>query len=122
MSQKWQKYSPKFRRELLEKMKTCPNISQLARDAGVPRKFLYEWKAEQAKRLKGAQRNTGEEAEVAGVGAVVKLRREVQALRDLTARQSLELDFFKGALQRVEERRQKRAASSPQQSTSKSGN
>jgi hypothetical protein len=119
MSQKWRKYSPKFRRELLEKMKTCPNISQLAREAGVPRKFLYKWKAEEARR---SGKGGGGDGESISAGNVAKLRQEVQALRALTARQSLELDFFRGALQRVEERRQKRAGISRPESTSKSGN
>jgi transposase-like protein len=44
MSQKWRKYSPEFRRDVLEKMKTCPNISELARELGVRRKWLYAWK------------------------------------------------------------------------------
>jgi hypothetical protein len=41
-------------------------------------------------------------------------------LEALVARQSLELDFFKGALQRIEEQRRKRDETSGAGSTSKS--
>jgi hypothetical protein len=41
-------------------------------------------------------------------------------LERLVARQALELDFFKGALQRIEERRRKREQTSATASTSKS--
>ena len=42
-------------------------------------------------------------------------------LKRLVARQALELDFFKGALLRIEENRRKRGQNSGKPSTSKSG-
>jgi transposase-like protein len=48
MSQKWRKYSPEFRRDALEKMKTCANVTRLARELGIRRKWLYEWKDDAA--------------------------------------------------------------------------
>lgn len=35
------KYSPEFRRDALERMKAGTNVTQLARDLGIRRKFLY---------------------------------------------------------------------------------
>jgi len=48
-------------------------------------------------------------------------RRRIAELERLVARQALELDFFKGALQRIEENRRKRGQTSGMPSTSKSG-
>lgn len=117
MSQRWRKYSPEFRREVLEKMKTCPNISELARELGVRRKWLYAWKK---RAMAGSQAESPAEAQVAPAAAAA-LRKRIAELEALTARQSLELDFFKGALQRIEERRRKREQTSAPGSTSKSG-
>ena len=47
--------------------------------------------------------------------------RRIAELERLTARQALELDFFKGALLRIEENRRKRESNSGKPSTSKSG-
>jgi len=110
MSQKWRKYSPEFRRDALEKMKTCANVTQLARELGIRRKWLYQWKDEAAG---GGQLAAPAEADS-------KAGRRVKDLEALVARQSLELDFFKGALQRIEEQRRKRDETSGPGSTSKS--
>jgi len=109
MSQKWRKYSPEFRRDALEKMKTCANVTQLARELGIRRKWLYEWKDAAA----GGQPAPPAEADTKG-------QRKVKDLEALVARQSLELDFFKGALQRIEQRRRKHDETSGPGSTSKS--
>ena len=110
MSQKWRKYSPEFRRDALEKMKTCVNVTRLARELGIRRKWLYQWKEDAA----GGQLSAPVEADSKG-------ERKVKELEALVARQSLELDFFKGALQRIEERRRKRDETSGAGSTNKSG-
>jgi transposase-like protein len=109
MSQKWRKYPPEFRRDALEKMKTCANVTQLARELGIRRKWLYQWKDDAA----GGQPAPPAEADPKG-------ERTVKDLEALVARQSLELDFFKGALQRIEEQRRKRVETSGPGSTSKS--
>ena len=48
-------------------------------------------------------------------------RRRIAKLERLVARQALELDFFKGALLRIEENRRKQGQHSGKPSTSKSG-
>ena len=125
MSQSRKKYPPEFRREVVERMKTCANVAQLARELGVRRKFLYLWKdqlagvGEQSSRSANKAETTRPKAKHS---TEESLRRRVQELEALTARQSLELDFFKGALQHVEERRKKREQTSEPESTTKSGN
>ena len=50
-----------------------------------------------------------------------RLREENQRLKEALANKILELDFFKGALQKVEARRQSKGVSGGKASTTKSG-
>jgi transposase len=120
MSQRWRKFPPEFRREALEKMKHCASVSELARQLGIRRKWLYEWKKAASA---GPQPEPQEpvQSPQPAPRAEQPLRRRIAELEALTARQSLELDFFKGALQRIEERRRKREQTSAAESTGKSG-
>jgi hypothetical protein len=47
-------------------------------------------------------------------------RKEIQRLKQLLAEKTLEVDFFRGALQKVEARRQKRGETGETASTSRS--
>lgn len=117
MSQRWRKYSPEFRQEALERMEECASVAGLARELGIRRKWLYQWKQDAAKaQVEGAG---GDEREPE-LAKVRKLEEKLKRMESLVARQSLELDFFKGALQRVEERRRQREATTEPPSTSKS--
>ena len=40
----WLKYSPEFRAQALERLKSCDNVSGLARELKIPRKWLYVWR------------------------------------------------------------------------------
>jgi transposase len=109
-SQKHRKYSAEFRQQALERMKNCDNVTALARELGIRRKWLYKWREDVDKAQKLAAR---EQATAA--------RKKVADLERLVARQALEIDFFRGALQRIEERGRKREETSEPASTSKSG-
>jgi len=50
-----------------------------------------------------------------------RLRNEVNQLKRVLAEKTLEVDFFKGALQKVEARRQRSGMSGAKASTTKSG-
>jgi transposase-like protein len=107
------KFSEEFRQQALERMKTCDNVTALARELGVRRKWLYEWRiqASGGVPLSGKPKPTIEDRE----------RKRMAELEHLVARQALEIDFFKGALQRIEENRRRREQTSGAPSTSKSG-
>ena len=107
----WLKYGPEFRAQALERLKSCDNISELARELKIPRKWLYLWRD----RAAGcANLPTAEDRERE------RLRKRVAELEQLVGRQAAEIDFFKGALRRVEERRQNNGRSGGAASTSKS--
>jgi hypothetical protein len=76
------------------RMKSCHNVSALALELDVPERLLYRWRA----RLEGtvasiAPRSAGREG-------------ESRQLRQLLGKRTLEVDFFKGALQKTQARRQ----------------
>lgn len=107
----WLKYSPEFRARALERLKSCDNVSSLARELKIPRKGLYLWRDRASD---CADLPTAEDRERE------RLRKRVAELEQLVGRQAVELDFFKGALRRVEARRQNNDTSGGAASTSKS--
>jgi transposase-like protein len=107
----WVKYSPEFRAQALERLKGCVNVSALARELGISRKWLYLWR--DRKPVPSDPRSKGERERD-------RLRKRVAELERLTGQQAAQIDFFKGALRRVEERRPRNDASGGAASTSKS--
>jgi transposase len=96
-------------------MKTCESIAGLARELGVRRKWLYKWRDQ----AQGIETPPG--SRPPKPMPLEKDRKRIAELEKLVARQALEIDFFKGALQRIEEQRRKREQTSGEASTSKSG-
>ena len=87
-------YTEEFRRLAVARMRGCHNVSALARELDVPRRLLYRWQM----RFEGpvapiAERYPG-------------LEDENRLLKQLLAERTLEVDFFKGALQKIAARRQ----------------
>jgi len=103
------KYPKAFRQMAVERMRSCDNVSELAKELGVDRSTLYHW------------RNlTPGEAGATAASPMRELRKEIRDLKRVLAEKSLEADFFKGALQKVEARRQKGSNSGETASTSRS--
>ena len=96
-------------------MKSCNNITALARELGLERKLMYTWRDE----LDGENvpRSTGPPTE----SRAAQLEKEVGRLKRALADKTLEVDFFKGALQKVESRRRQQDAAGAKASTTKSG-
>ena len=109
------KFDDEFRRNALERMKACEDIAALAGEMGVSRPQLYRWRNEAL----GRKPKRRPEAWVKEK-ADERQRRRLAELERLVARQALELDFFKGALQKVEARRQKSGITGERASTTKS--
>ena len=105
------KYPAAFRRMALERMRNTACVSALAEELGVERTRLYHW-AKQA----------GEQgSEATATSPVRELRKQVRELKRVLAEKALEVDFFKGALQKVEARRQRAGGSGETASTTRSG-
>src|ERR1039457_2678441 len=97
---KGQRYPNEFRRMAVERLKGCDNIVALSAELGVHRRLLYKWR-DQLEPIDDGQAppENGRERE---------LRLQIGQLKRPVADKTLEADFFKGALQKVEARRQRR--------------
>jgi transposase-like protein len=107
------RHTKEFRRMAVERLKACDNIVALSQDLGVHRRLLYQWRD----RLdavgsdeESPPRNSREST----------LRKEISQLKRVLADKTLELDFFKDALQKVEARRQNSGMTGEKASTTKS--
>jgi transposase-like protein len=97
----------------VERLKSCDNIVALSAELGVHRRLLYQWRD----RLEGVE---GDEESPPGKSRESALRKEISQLQRVLAEKTLELDFFKGALQKVAARRQQSESSGAKGSTTKS--
>ncbi|MGC1416432.1 MAG: transposase [Candidatus Acidiferrum sp.] len=108
------RYPNEFRRMAVERLKRCENIVALSEELGVHRRLLYKWR-DQLDPV-----DIGDEPPPENPREST-LRKEVSQLKRLLAEKTLEVDFFKGALQKVEARRQKHGITGEKASTTKSG-
>jgi len=97
----------------VERLKGCDNIVALSEELGVHRRLLYKWRDQ----LEPVEDGEGEPAN----SKERELRQKVAQLKRLVADKTLEADFFKGALQKVEARRQSSTKPGETASTTKSG-
>ena len=97
----------------VERLKACDNIVALSEELGVHRRLLYKWRDQ----LDPLDVDDGPPPENPREST---LRKEVSQLKRLLAEKTMELDFFKGALQKVEARRQKSGITGEKASTTKS--
>jgi hypothetical protein len=97
----------------VERMRTCENVTELAPELGVRPRCLYKWRA------KLDLVEPGEESARPSTHEG-SYRKQVLRLKQLLAEKTLEVDFFKGALQKIEARRQANNGSGEMASTTKS--
>lgn len=108
------RYTKAFRKMAVDRMKRCDNIVELSEELGVHRRYLYTWrnKLDPADSAEGPVPESTRET---------TLRKEVSKLKRVLADKTVEADFFKGALQKVEARRQRIGDTGEKASTTKSG-
>src|ERR1700691_4183235 len=99
---KWRRHTVEFKRQVVERMKTCENIGALARELDLERKLLYTWKYQFEGRPEPRHANYGVTAEDR---KEKQLRDEVSKLKSALAEKVMESDFLKSALFRVREER-----------------
>ena len=106
-------HSEEFKRLCVERMKQCDDIGALAQELAIHRRMLYRWRDQLApvQKNEGAPPNSRE----------ARLRHQVNQLQRALAEKTLEVDFFKGALQKIEARRQQQDITGAKASTTKSG-
>lgn len=97
----------------LERLKRCESVTALSEQLGIHRTLLYKWRD----RMEPMDDGQGPPANSRERG----LREEVRQLKRLLGDKTREVDFFKGALQKVGARRQSSSGSGEKASTTKSG-
>ena len=102
-----------FKLMCVERMKQCDDIGALATELGIHRRMLYRWR-DQLDPVDRGERPAPNSREAT-------LRQEVSRLKQALADKTLEVDFFKGALQKIEARRQQQDVTGAKASTTKSG-
>ncbi|HEX3373056.1 MAG TPA: transposase [Edaphobacter sp.] len=110
---KYRKFTEAYRELAVRRLQECGDASELCRELGIPRQLLSYWQ-------KRSERDRVKETDPAQ-GVERQLRQEVTHLQEALARKTLEVDFFKGALQKVAALRQGSTGSGGTASTSKSG-
>jgi transposase-like protein len=108
----WHRYKPEFRKKAVERLKGCTNVEALARELKVSRGILYRWQDKAEGREKPKRPGP-----VVDTPAIAALKKEVVDLKLALGEKALEVDFFRGALQRVEDRQRKAGNSGDQAST-----
>ena len=100
---KWRRHSVEFKRQAVERMKTCENIEALARGLEIQRKLLYTWRYQ----FEGRPEPRHADLTITAEDRKVKqLRDEIAKLKAALADKTLENDFFRSALHRVKTDRQ----------------
>ena len=115
---KWRRHTEEFKRQVVERMKTCQNIHELARELKIERKLLYTWKYQFEGRPEPRHANLGITAEER---RDKQLREEITKLKASLADKTLENDFFQSALLKVKEGRQRSTETGASASTTSSG-
>ncbi len=103
------KYPQAFKLMAMERMKKCDNVTELAKELGIDRTVLYHWRSHLTMIEGGAADSP-----------VRELRKQVRVLKRMLAEKAMEVDFFKGALQKIEARRQGSSGSGETASTTRS--
>jgi len=108
------RYPIAFRQMAVQRMRDCENVGTLAKELGVHRRMLYKWRDQ----LEPADGGDSQQSENRREST---LRLENNQLKRALADKTLEVDFFKGALQKIEARRQQSKNSGERASTTRSG-
>ena len=107
------RYPLAFRQMAVDRLRKCDNVVALSEELGVYRRLLYKWRQqlEPAEPDSIAPPDTRE----------FTLTKEICQLKRSSGREGARNRFFRGALQKVEARRQNRESAGATASTTKSG-
>lgn len=103
LMRKNRKFSLAFKKRAVERMKTCENVSALAVELKVLRKTLYEWRAA----LEGHPKRGRPPKPRGSPASNSSLPDQIAHWKAVASQLALENHFFKQALQRAGEARQR---------------
>jgi transposase-like protein len=102
------RYNKEFRQQAVDRMNICGNVVGLARELGVSRRAMYNWR----------DRSEETNCPPARFRELI-LGKQILKLKRLRANKTLEVDFFRHALQKVGARRWQRHTSADKASRDK---
>jgi transposase len=106
VAQERRQFSREFKLAALARFEATGNVEALARELGIRREMLYRWQAKFAAGGAEALRTTGRPRPVAEAPEALTAQRRIAELERKLGEQALLIDFFKGALRRIEASRQ----------------
>ena len=97
-------FSREFKLAALARLEAAGNVVGVARELGIRRELLYKWQAKFAAGGAAALRTSGRpRPAAAGLSPeALDASDRIAALERKVGQQAFELDFFKGALRRIE--------------------
>jgi transposase-like protein len=108
----YRKFTEAYRELAVRRLRECENVSELCREMRISRQLLYQWRD----RLERKQAKLDPDQ-----ATQLQLRAQVARRKQSLAEKTLEVDFFKSALQKVEALRQASTGSGEAASTSRLG-
>ena len=110
---KYRKFTAAYRELAVRRLLETDNVSELCREMGISRQLLYQWREKREReQQKLDPAKAGER----------QLRERVRQLEQALGEKTLQLDFLRGACEKVEALRQPRTGQGATASTPKSGN
>ena len=109
------RHTREFQQKAVDRMQGCETYGALARELGVSRRSLCRWRRALLNPAKPRDEVPQPDWRQGSLG------KQVHELKRLLAEKTLEVDFFKGALHKVEARRQRSGKSGGRASTIRSG-
>jgi transposase len=106
MVKKARKYSAEFKQEAVRRMAHATSISDLARELGIRRKFLYQWRHQfEAEGRAGLERRRGRppgsKSQTVSPPGPSAAEMRIAELERLLGRKQLEVDFLRRAFEQV---------------------
>jgi transposase-like protein len=99
-------FSREFKLVAIRRMEDAGNVTALAEELGVRREMLYDWREKFAAGGAEALKTSGRPRPSPEAAEAVAAERKIAELERKIGEQALLIDFFKGALRRIEGSRQ----------------
>jgi len=109
---KYGKFTQAYRELAVRRLRESENVSELCREMGISRQLLYQWRDRLAREAEKLDPGKASERQ---------LREQVSQLKQALAEKTLQLDFLRGACEKVEALRRSSSGSGATASTRRSG-
>ena len=95
-------FSREFKLEALGRLEDAGNVQTLAEELGIRRELLYKWQKQFEASGPEGLRNSGRPRPVLSARERLEPDARIAELERKLGKQAMELDFFRGALRRIE--------------------